>query len=47
MEPLAPVRRDDALALWRQYTATRTRPAPPEDDRRSSSSAITQRWPTN
>ena len=32
MEPLAPVRRDDALALWRQYTATRTRPAPPEDD---------------
>ena len=32
MEPLAPVRRDDALALWRQYTRTRTQPAPPEDD---------------
>ena len=32
MEPLAPVRRDDALDLWRQYTASRAQPAPPEDD---------------
>src|SRR5215213_249055 len=32
MEPPAPVRRDDALALWRQYHATRGEPAPPEED---------------
>lgn len=32
MEPLAPVRRDDALALWRKYTASRAERASPEDD---------------
>jgi uncharacterized protein YhfF len=31
-QPLAPVRRDAALALWRQYTAGRTVPAPDEED---------------
>jgi len=31
-EPLRPVRRDDARALWHEYAATRTRPAPPDDD---------------
>ena len=32
MEPLAPVRRDDARALWRDYAASRTTPAPPEEE---------------
>jgi uncharacterized protein YhfF len=32
MEPLAPVRTDDARAMWRDYLATRTAPAPPEDE---------------
>jgi uncharacterized protein YhfF len=31
-EPLAPVRRDDALALWREYAASRTDAVPPEED---------------
>ena len=31
-QPLAPVRRDAALALWRQYTAGRAVPAPEEED---------------
>ena len=31
-EPLSPVRRDDALALWREYAAQRTAPVPPEDE---------------
>ncbi len=32
MEPLTPVRRDDALALWRAYAASRPQPVPPEED---------------
>ena len=32
MEPLAPVRREDALALWREYARSRTPPLPPEED---------------
>ena len=32
MEPLAPVRRDDALAMWREYAASRSRPDLPEED---------------
>src|SRR5215218_7250030 len=32
MEPLAPVRRDDARALWRDYAASRQQPVPPEED---------------
>ena len=32
MEPLAPVRRDDTLVLWRQYTASRAEQVTPEDD---------------
>jgi uncharacterized protein YhfF len=31
-EPLSPVRRDDALALWRAYAASRTWLIPPEED---------------
>src|SRR5215218_5424932 len=31
-EPLTPVRRDDALALWREYAEQRTAPVPPEDE---------------
>lgn len=29
---LAPVRRDDALALWREYAASRATSAPPEEE---------------
>jgi uncharacterized protein YhfF len=32
MEPLAPVRKDDARALWLAYAASRTGPMPPEDE---------------
>jgi hypothetical protein len=32
VEPLAPVRRDDALALWREYAAGRTGSLPPEEE---------------
>jgi uncharacterized protein YhfF len=32
MEPLAPVRRDDALAMWREYATSRPQPAPPEEE---------------
>jgi uncharacterized protein YhfF len=32
MEPLAPVRRGDAMALWRGYAASRPGPVPPEED---------------
>ena len=32
MEPLAPVHREDARALWREYAASRTAPVPPEEE---------------
>ena len=32
MEPLTPVRRDDALAMWREYAAGRPQPVPPEEE---------------
>ena len=32
MQPLAPVRRDDAMAMWREYAAGRPVPAPPEEN---------------
>jgi uncharacterized protein YhfF len=32
MDPLTPVRRDDARALWREYLTSRTTPVPPEDE---------------
>ena len=31
-QPLSPVRRDEALALWREYAAGRTAPVPPEEE---------------
>jgi uncharacterized protein YhfF len=31
-QPLPPVRRDEALALWRDYVAHRAAPVPPEDE---------------
>ena len=32
MEPLAPVRQDDAMTMWREYAASRAVPVPPEED---------------
>jgi uncharacterized protein YhfF len=31
-QPLSPVRRDEAMAMWRDHAGARTDPAPPEED---------------
>ena len=31
-QPLSPVRRDEAMAMWRDHAAARTDPTPPEED---------------
>ena len=32
IDPLSPVHREDAMALWREYAAGRTGPVPPEEE---------------
>ena len=31
-QPLSPVRRDEAMAMWQNHAGARTDPAPPEED---------------